>query len=214
MLTLGVETAESIGGVSLFEAGGVEEERLMDSPLKHAECLIPLTERLLDECKRGRDEIERICVNTGPGSFTGLRIGLAFGKGLCQALGAKLVGVEGTAAYRLNVPEERRVCVVIRSRRDLFYARWFAGQRSRDPVRLLRLEELIVTLREETRELALVGSGASVVFEEVADHALIHLGPEESMDPSPLRIARIGAADCGADQLYDAEPSYVESAFA
>jgi tRNA threonylcarbamoyladenosine biosynthesis protein TsaB len=214
MLTLGVETAESIGGVSLFQAGGVEEERLMETPLKHAECLIPLTERLLDACAKRRDDVERISVNTGPGSFTGLRIGLAFGKGLCQALGAKLVGVDGMSAYRSRVPDERRVCVVIPSRRDLFYVRWFAGQKSREPVRLLRLGELIVTLREETRELALIGSGASEVFEKVADHALIRLGPEESLRPSPLSIARIGAADCGADQLYTAEPSYVESAFA
>jgi tRNA threonylcarbamoyladenosine biosynthesis protein TsaB len=214
MLTLGVDTAEPIGGVSLYEAGAIEAERLMDEPLRHAECLIPLTERVLADCSRERANIERVCINTGPGSFTGLRIGLAFGKGLCQALGAKLIGVDGTDVYRSLVPEERRVCVVIRSRRDLFYARWFAGSASREPVRLLVLKELIARLRGETRQLALAGSGASSVYEDVADHALIRLGPDDAMQPSPLSVARIGAADRGGNRLYDAEPSYVESVFA
>jgi tRNA threonylcarbamoyladenosine biosynthesis protein TsaB len=214
MLTLGVDTAEPIGGASLYEAGATEAERLMDEPLRHAECLIPLTERLLDDCSRERADIERVCVNTGPGSFTGLRIGLAFGKGLCQALGAKLIGVDGTDVYRSLAPEARRVCVVIRSRRDLFYARWFAGPSSREPIRLLGLGELIARLRGETRQLALVGSGAAAVYEDVADHALIRPGPECAMHPSPLAVARMGAADREGDRLYDAEPSYVESVFA
>jgi tRNA threonylcarbamoyladenosine biosynthesis protein TsaB len=123
MLTMGVDTAEPLGGVSLYEVGIVAEERLMEAPLRHAESLIPLIKRLLVECARSLGEIERVSVNRGPGSFTGLRIGLASAKGLCQALGVALVGVDGTVAYRSRLPEERRVCVVLRSRRDLFYVR-------------------------------------------------------------------------------------------
>lgn len=212
MLTLGVDTAEPVGGVSLYEAGSVEEERLMDEPLRHAESLIPLIEEILETSGRSRGDIERVSVNIGPGSFTGLRIGLAFAKGFCQARGARLTGVEGTTAYRSRAPEERRVCVLLRSRRDLFYAKWFAGATSREPVRLMRLKELIARLKEETRELALVGSGAHAVFEYVADHALLRLADESLLRPSPLAIARLGAAQPATDELYAAEPSYVEYA--
>jgi len=214
MLTMGVDTAEPLGGVSLYEVGTLAEERLMEAPLRHAESLIPLIEQLLAECSRSRGEIERVSVNRGPGSFTGLRIGLASAKGLCQALGVALVGVDGTVAYRSRLPEERRVWVVLRSRRDLFYVRWFVGQRPTDPIRLLHEEELIERLRREKRELKLVGSGAHEVFEQVADHALIRLAPHDLLRPSPLAIARIGASDRQGDQLYEVEPLYVEPVLA
>ena len=214
MLTLGVDTAEPIGGVSLFETGILAEERLMEAPLRHAESLIPLIDRLLEESSRGRSEVERVSVNRGPGSFTGLRIGLASAKGLCQALGATLVGVDGTVAYRSRLPEERRVCVVLRSRRDLFYVRWFVGPRPREPIRLLHEEELIERLKREKREPMLVGSGALDVFEQVADHALIRLASDELLRPSPLTVARIGASDRQGDQLYEVEPLYVEPVLA
>ena len=210
MLTVGFDTAEPIGGASLYEEGVLAEERLMDAPLRHAETLIPLVDQLLRDSARNRREIERVSVNCGPGSFTGLRIGLATAKGLCQALGAALIPVDGTIAYRSRLPGERRVCVVVRSRRNLLYVRWFAGAKPREPIRLMREEDLIGQLREESRELILVGSGARDVYEQIAGHALVRIAPEDLLRPSALTIARIGANDKEGGRLYEAEPLYVE----
>jgi tRNA threonylcarbamoyladenosine biosynthesis protein TsaB len=211
MLTLGVDTAEPIGGVALFEDGVLAEERLMSTPLKHAESLIPSIERLLQESSRSRDEIERVSVNRGPGSFTGLRIGLATAEGLCQAIDAGLVGVDGAYAYRSRVPDARRVCVVLHSRRDLFYATWFAGPKMKGPTQLLREGELIGRLNEEERELTLVGGGAERIFGRISDHPTLRLAPEKALRPSPLAIARIGAREETAGRLYGLEPLYVEA---
>ncbi len=213
MLTLGIDTAEPIGGVSLFEEGVLAEERLMDTPLQHAERLIPLAKELLEESSRDVEEIACVSANLGPGSFTGLRIGLATAGGFCQAGGARLVGVDGTVAYRSRVPEERRVCVVLRSRRDLFHVRWFAGNRPKGPICLMHENELIDRLRREERELTLVGSGAATLYGRVADHALVRIGPEYVLRPSPLAVARIGASETG-DRLYELEPIYVEPVLA
>jgi len=212
MLTLGIDTAEPIGGVSLFEEGVCAEERLMEAPLQHAERLIPLVRELVEGSSRTLQEVACVSVNLGPGSFTGLRIGLATGKGLCHASGAALVGVDGTVAYRSRVPEERRVCVVLRSRRDLFYVRWFAGDRPKGTTCLIRERSLIERLRQEKRELTLVGSGAEAIREHVVDHALLRIGPEPALRPSPLTVARIGATQVG-DSLYELEPIYIEPVF-
>jgi len=214
MLTLGIDTAEPIGGVALFEDDVLAEERLMTEPLKHAEHLIPSIETLLREFSKERDEIERVSVNRGPGSFTGLRIGMATAKGLCQALDVGLIGVNGAHAYRSQAPKARRVCVVLHSRRDLFYATWFAGAKPKGPTELLREAELIARLNGEERELVLAGSGAARVFAQVSKHPAILLAHERALRPSPLAIARIGAQEGTSDRLYGLEPLYVEAVLA
>jgi tRNA threonylcarbamoyladenosine biosynthesis protein TsaB len=187
---------------------------MMDEPLQHAERLIPLILDLLEESTRSIQDIDLISVNRGPGSFTGLRIGLAVAKGLGQAIGKPVVGVEGTAAYRSLVGNEPRVCVVIASRRNLYYARWYVGDRPKDEVRVLRREEIVNKLLQEQRDLVVAGSGAASIVDAVSGHPRIRLAPAEALHPSALAVARLACAASGADCLFELEPVYVESVLA
>jgi len=214
MITLGIDTSERDGGVALYEKGGLAEEIRFEEPLRHAESIFPAIERLLERCGLEKSGIELVSVNQGPGSFTGLRIGLASAKGFCQALGIPLVGVDGTLAYRSRLPDVNRACVIIASRRDLYYARWFAGGRAKGPTRLLHESELVETLNREGRELTLIGSGAPAVYPLVRGNRSIRLAAEGLHRPSPLAIARLGASHGTADRLFELEPAYVESVLA
>jgi len=208
MLVLGIDTSEPIGGVALYDGHGVADERWMDEPLRHAEFLLPLIAEILGG--RPRVAVERVCINRGPGSFTGLRIGLAAAKGFCQAVGATLTGVDGAEMYRGRVPDAKRICVVVSSRRDMQYVQFFGGSRQRAPMRLVRRAELLATLREEEREMTLVGSGAPEIVAALLGHPWIRLAPEEANRPSPLWIAKHGWEEESADLLYEVEPLYVE----
>jgi tRNA threonylcarbamoyladenosine biosynthesis protein TsaB len=210
MLTLGVDTSESLGGVALYDGERLAETRKMTTPLSHAECLFPLIESILEACEIKKDQIDLISINRGPGSFTGLRIGLAAAKGLCQSLGIPLVGVEGTQVYRHGVEDVQRVCVLIASRRDLFYARWFAGLRPSGPTEILREAELLARLSREKRELCLVGSGVPRIEKQLQPWRHIRFAPDERNEPSPLAVAEYGMRNYVADQLYSVEPLYVE----
>lgn len=214
MLILGIDTSDLIGGVSLFEKNGVAVEKSMDAPLRHAENLLPLVEAILDENHRTKEDIERVSVHRGPGSFTGLRIGLAAAKGFCQARGIPLVGVDGMVAARWRLSDAHRVCVVMTSRRDLVYAQRFTGDEAREPVRICRADELAAELLEEQREMVLVGSGAAKLAESVRVNELIRIAPEAYNRGSPLTIARLGSEPEREDQLYELEPCYVESVLA
>lgn len=214
MLTLGVDTAESIGGVALYEEDVLGEEQRMDAPLKHAECLIPSIDAVLEAANRALSEVDRIAVNLGPGSFTGLRIGLATALGLSQALDRTLVGVDGSLAYRQRASSHRRVCVAIQSRRDLIYVRWFSGPKPRGPIRLQKESELIDQLKSEERTLTLVGSAAEALAAQIADHPWIELGSEDALRPSALSIAEIGATLGSEDRSVRLEPIYVEPVLA
>jgi len=210
MLALGVDTSEPLGGVALYDGEGLSDERLMDQPLQHAERLIPLIEEILRRNNLSRDKIGAVCVNRGPGSFTGLRIGLATAKGFCQAVGAALIAIDGVDAYRAQVGEAKRTCVIVASRRDLNYVQFFAGSRPKGPMSLVHRPELLSQLRDEEREIILVGSGAPAIGEELRGHPMIRIAPRDANRPSPLGIAKLGWSEQPVGRLYEAEPLYVE----
>lgn len=212
MLTLGIDTSEARGGVALREGGCLLGEKMMEEPLHHAEELLPLLAGLLDECGRNKDQIRLVSVNCGPGSFTGLRIGLATAKGLCQSLDIPLVGVDGTVAYRVRLDVTGRVCVLVPNRRDLFYVRWFAGARALGEVAVLSSSDVLTRISEGQKQLVAIGSGAELLREQLGECALVEIAPEELNRPSPAWVARLGEDAHTQDQLYDVEPTYVEPA--
>jgi len=209
MLVLGLDTSETPGRVALLDEAGLAVERVLSDALRNAECLVPTIEALLTDSGRTRDELDRICVNLGPGSFTGLRIGLATAKGMAQAGSIELVGVDGTAAFRERAPGERRACVAIASRRDLAYVRWFSEARPRTETVLMHVSELVERLRGETRPTCVVGTAARRVVEQIGQGAPAFLGPDAALEPSALGVARIGLR-LSAVRLHALEPTYVE----
>ena len=212
MITLGIDTSEAWGGVALRQGDILLGEGMMKERLHHAEELLPLIAGLLDECSLNKDQIGLVSVNRGPGSFTGLRIGLATAKGICQSLGVPLVGVDGTVAYRARLGAKGRVCVLIPDRRDLLYVRWFSGMRALGEVTVQSSANLLARLSEEKKELVAVGSGTQLLREQLHGCTLVKLAPQELNRPSPAWIARLGEEAYTQDQLYELEPTYVEPA--
>lgn len=106
MTVLGFDTATPSTAVALrLDDGGVREAR--DDPPAgshpgHATRLLALAASLLEQAGRGWADVDRIAVGVGPGTFTGLRVGVATARGLAQSLGAELVGVSSLQALALG----------------------------------------------------------------------------------------------------------------
>jgi tRNA threonylcarbamoyladenosine biosynthesis protein TsaB len=98
VLVLGLETSGKCGSVALVEDGNVLACDMHDEPNAHAERLLPLIDAVLDLAKRNRRELSRIAVGTGPGNFTGLRVGISLSYGLAMGLDIPVVGVSSLAA--------------------------------------------------------------------------------------------------------------------
>jgi tRNA threonylcarbamoyl adenosine modification protein YeaZ len=90
---LGIDTVGSAGGVALWEPDRSPLVRELGERRAHAEHLLPSLEALLAERDLGWSDIDRVAVNVGPGSFTGIRIGLAAALGLAGAGGPEPVGI-------------------------------------------------------------------------------------------------------------------------
>ena len=123
MVLLAIETATPVCGVALLRDGRTLMERSLDVGKVHAERLAVMVNDGLAEVSLAPSDVEAVAVSCGPGSFTGLRIGLSFAKGFVLAGDAGLVLVptlEGLAAHVAVC--DRNVCAILRARRGEFYA--------------------------------------------------------------------------------------------
>jgi tRNA threonylcarbamoyladenosine biosynthesis protein TsaB len=106
MIVLGFDTATASTAVGLRDAAGAVIELRDDPPPGahpgHATRLLAMTGELLARSGIGWSEVDRIAVGLGPGTFTGLRVGVATARGLAQSLGAELVGVSSLRALAAN----------------------------------------------------------------------------------------------------------------
>lgn len=105
MLVLGIETSQRPGTVALCDADTCLEERPLDLPdQQHAQALPSVVAALFADHRSSADDLTLLAVSHGPGSFTGLRVGVAFAKTLAWATGCPLVSVDTFAAVAADVP--------------------------------------------------------------------------------------------------------------
>lgn len=114
----------------VWRDGTIIAQRMESGPKRHAERLVPLIGEVMDAAAMTFDELEAIAVTVGPGSFTGVRIGLATAKGLALATNLPVIGVTSFAAVAFGVSElersGRNLLVVLETKRTDFYCQAFS----------------------------------------------------------------------------------------
>jgi len=209
MIILGVDTSEDYARVALWNKGSLAGELITEQRFHHAEGLVPLIEQLLAETGIEKKQIQLVSANRGPGSFTGLRIGLATAKGICQSLQIPLVGIDGTFVCRTQLDDCACVCVLIPNRRNLLYARWFTGMQPDSEVKVMAIEELLEHLNNERKDLLVAGSAAGSIRGQLESIPWIRVAPEKVNRPSAPQVAMLGEKYYTQDEIYTLEPEYV-----
>jgi tRNA threonylcarbamoyladenosine biosynthesis protein TsaB len=157
----------------------------------HVSQLLPLAERLLEEAGLGFADVDRIAVGTGPGTFTGLRIGVATARALAQASGAELVGVPTLDVLARPAGGGRVLAVLDARRGEAFVATYEGGERLAGPA---AVTPAILGGMGRAGTLA-VGDGA-VRFREVLEPS----GVEVPADGSPLhQVSALALAELARD---------------
>ncbi|MBW8005351.1 MAG: tRNA (adenosine(37)-N6)-threonylcarbamoyltransferase complex dimerization subunit type 1 TsaB [candidate division NC10 bacterium] len=126
VIVLGIESASIQGGVALVGAEGVIAEYVLNVEATYAERLMPAVDQVLRDARITIPEVEGLAISIGPGSFTGLRIGLSTVKGLALATGKPVVGVPTLHALAWSIPYCRYpVCAILGARKKEVYCALF-----------------------------------------------------------------------------------------
>ena len=122
MLILAIDSSTPVAGVALVRDGNLVRESFINFRQTHSEMLMPLVDETLKGCELTVGDLDALAVTMGPGSFTGLRIGLAAVKGLSLAAGLPVVGVSTLAALAHNICfTDYLVCPLLNARRQEVY---------------------------------------------------------------------------------------------
>lgn len=126
MFVMGLETSTTHGGVAIVGEAGVVGEYMLNVEITHSERLLPAVDRLLTDAGFKLSDLGGLAVSIGPGSFTGLRIGLSTVKGLAYATGLPVAAVPTLEAMAWVLPGARLpVCPVLDARKQEVYAALF-----------------------------------------------------------------------------------------
>lgn len=193
MRLLVIDTALGACTAAVFDRGrplGVRSEPMTKG---HQERLGGLVRDAMAEAGGGFDSLDRIGVTVGPGSFTGLRVGLAFAQGLGAALDRVVVGVSTLDGLAASVEGEGGpVAALIDARRGQVYAKLFRGDKALGPDEALSLNEAARRVADLGGAVRLVGGGAAVLTEAFPDLAFAGLDPR--IAPTPEALAALAQA--------------------
>lgn len=214
MYVLGIDTSTMTGGVALLQEEALVGEVVLNIRTTHSERLLPALEKLLQDGELELEEINLISVVTGPGSFTGLRIGVATAKGLSYALQKPLVGVttlEGFGWQFAYFPG--LVLPLIDARRErVFWQAFKEGQAINKPG-YANLIELQSWCAERTEPILFVGDGAIAYATSLqTNFSGAVLAPTSQSLLRPSAIAHLGYKKFLAGELSDAftlNPTYM-----
>lgn len=123
MITLAMECATQTVGMAFLDQKRVLAELYLDVGVGHTEVLLPALEKLLSLTGLTMERIDLLVCTTGPGSFTGVRIGVSTIKGLALATGKPIVGVSTLEALAVSLlPSRRLICPLLDARKSQVYA--------------------------------------------------------------------------------------------
>ena len=211
MTILGIETATRAAGVAVISGGKILAETVRESPQSFSETLLPQVEEVI-KISGAFQKIDAVAVSIGPGSFTGLRIGLATAKALSYAWDTKIIGVPTLTALAYNFPAAK-VLPLIDAQKNRAYCQLFADSTPLTELAVRPIDEAVAELERVDGEIFLCG--------DVLNKIKISLPPNVKIAPPNLKMPRASSvALCGKillddgkfDNVMNLEPLYIRRA--
>lgn len=199
MLILGIEAAAKVAGAALYENGRIIAEQMVNGALTHSETLMPMIDAVFAAAGRRPEELDYIALTSGPGSFTGLRIGAATAKGMALGLQIPIVPLCTLEVLSYLGQAGKMVCVpIMDARRGQVYGAAYQGGQALLPPQAISPQRLAEELMQLGQDCLFMGDAADLYQEQFA----AVLGERYHIAPPHLKDLRAAAvAALAADKL-------------
>lgn len=208
MKILAMDTSGKVSSMSVISDDSILLEANINTRLTHSQTLMPMCENMLKATQISLDDIDLFAVTKGPGSFTGLRIGIAAIKGFAYALNKPCVAVSSLEGLAQNlVGFDGIICSVVEARNDDAYVALFEshGYDNQNPQTIKRItpdkactiDEVAQMLKNYKQNVFLVGDGAFLWYNRlIKDFSNILVAP------IPLRLQKATSVALIAQTMY------------
>jgi tRNA threonylcarbamoyladenosine biosynthesis protein TsaB len=213
---LAIETSARTGSIAAVAGGNVVAEEQFEHGLQHASQIVPIVDRLCRARGWTPRDLDELYVSAGPGSFTGLRIGVTLAKTLALSTGVRLVTVPTVRVLVENAPADaRHVVLVLDAKRDQVFTARFERDADRTWVERepAHLDSLTAMLGRAPRPVHLLGEGLPYHEKFIPrDDARVIVTSSESWRPRARVVAEIGFRMARAGEFVDPDrftPIYI-----
>lgn len=215
MLTLAIDTATKVCTVALCNDGKILGEYTVNKGNTHSEGLLPQIEQLLTRCQVKKTELELLAVSMGPGSFTGLRIGLATAEAMAYAWQSYLHGVDTLEALAYNIQLEGMVLSpVLDAQKGNYYQALYQWQQGElielAPVEVVNKERLLERIAAYKLPALLLGECDKLEKLELPE--AVKLAPLALRYPKASSVALLAQRDFNETEdkkIFGLEPYYI-----
>ena len=219
MIILSIDSSTPVAGIAVSDGMQLLGEITLNTKNTHSEKLMPLVKHLLDELTLSVNDLDAIAVTQGPGSFTGLRIGMATAKGLAQGAGKKLIAVPTLDCLAQNLLHYPGIiCPIMNAQKKQVYTAIYRSGRDKlerlSDYQAIAVEQLAAQLKELKEDVWFVGDGVAAfadVFQELLGDAC-RFADGHNILPRAGALAMLAAERASEerfDDLYQAELIYI-----
>jgi len=210
MLTLTIDTSGLVGSLGLYHGQIPLEDRRLELGQRHGQTLIPEIHSLLERHHFRPSDVELLAVSVGPGSFTGLRVGIVCAKTWAYATGCKLAAIGTLEAVAVGTPlSAHPLHVIADAQRGDVFLQTFTATADRwqidGPIRIAPVAEWSKTLAD----VLVTGPGVEKFGKELTD---AKFAPESTWHPQGMALARLAeeqAAQGNFADMWTLEPIYL-----
>lgn len=220
MKLLSIDTSSEICSVALLENNNLIKELSINDALTHSQKLMPLIKQLLDETNTSINDIDLFACDKGPGSFTGIRIGISTVKAFADAMNKPIIGISSLKALSYNIKDDGYICSLIDAKNNNVYYSLFnhfnntytkIGDYLTDDI-----SNLLNILKNYNNSIFFVGNG-SIVYNDMIKSVL---GENAIIKNTSLSATNVGIAafdvynSCSDNDYTNISPLYLKKSSA
>ncbi|WP_099202971.1 tRNA (adenosine(37)-N6)-threonylcarbamoyltransferase complex dimerization subunit type 1 TsaB [Miniphocaeibacter massiliensis] len=181
MKILSIDTSTMISSCSVMEDGIIVGDYNVNQKLTHSETLVPMVNDLLEKLNIKLSEIDLYVVGKGPGSFTGLRIGMTVAKTFAQINEKPIIGISTLEAISSQIVTEKLIVPILDARGGRVYYGIYKNDNGKiiniEKDNLIYFEELVEKLKNLNEEIIFVGEFTEDILEEISGNSKSFIAP-------------------------------------